>query len=182
MEEELIKRYNDGLWLFFACTIAFLLVVLTLFLMRNKLLQNVDKSFLSKILLYFIIFIFLLIDLSFAFRLSLYVKDYEAVNRGEFEYITATVIDYGRAVSVGGDIAVDTHYHYPIVKDIDSDYLIKLDCIGTELSETYTFIYLKNSRVALIVEQVDHEQGCPEDVKGTSDCQGDVILVNVKGT
>ncbi|HRY78154.1 MAG TPA: hypothetical protein P5154_05260 [Candidatus Izemoplasmatales bacterium] len=100
---------------------------------------------------YFGILLFVLVACVFSgIRFQLFFRDYRSVEERDFQTITGTVVDYGRAVS-SGDITSETFYSEPIVRDNDTGDEIRLDCSGTSWDETYTFLYLENTRLAVIV-------------------------------
>ncbi len=150
MEEDLITRFYHLFWLYLAATMTFLLFIIFLVFIRKNLLRKFRNSRIGWTSYLGILLFVLAAGVFSGMNLQLFVRDYRSVQERDFHTVTGTVVDYDRAVSVG-DIATTTMYYDPIVRDSDTGDEIKLDCIGTNRDQTYTFLYLENTRLAVII-------------------------------
>ena len=122
-----------------AIIVLFIIMVLT-FIIKNK--------FKNKSALYVSLLVILGFFIYFTIKFIPYAKDYKKVKNNLYYTVTGIVIDYGKARSIG-DIASEIKYYYPIIEDTDGNH-IQLDVNGTELNQTYTFIYLEHSKLAVL--------------------------------
>lgn len=60
------------------------------------------------------------------------------------------MIGYNKREAIG-DIAVTYKYSQPII--IGDDNQVILEVNDTELNKTYSFIYLKHTKIAIIIEE-----------------------------
>ena len=80
--------------------------------------------------------------------LIIYLMDLKSVRANTFAEITGTVIHYKPNQGVDTGKQVDDH---PTIQEIGSDKKIKLLVLkGTKINETYTFIYLKHSKIGVV--------------------------------
>lgn len=75
-------------------------------------------------------------------------KDFKSVKNKDFETITGIVIKYTYVRE--GNSPRDPIQLRPIIKDLDSDFEIILNVNGTKLNQTYNFIYLPYTHIAVI--------------------------------
>lgn len=152
-ENELISSFYESLWLCFIGAIMFFVLVVVMLIFRNKLLKRFNATTISKIVLYVIAFFIFVCGICFSVIAFKYSKDLKYVKQRGFCTITGTVVGYSRAVSAG-DIASTIIYYGPIIREIDSGNTIRLNVQNTELGKSYTFIYLPNSHLAVIVSEL----------------------------
>ena len=146
-ENELISNFYFGFWLYFAAVISLIAVILLLIIFRGKILLHFNQSNISKVFLYSIIGILLIVNTIFSIKFTTYCLDIDAVRNRNFEVLTDTVIDYTKTTYFeNGTVG----YFGPIIKIEGSEETIKLNVGPTELNKTYTFIYLKHTKVARI--------------------------------
>jgi hypothetical protein len=73
----------------------------------------------------------------------------QTVRTKEFSYITGEVIGYNKREAIG-DIAVTYKYSRPIIFDGENRVILEVN--DTELNKTYSLIYLKHTKMAIIIE------------------------------
>jgi glucan phosphoethanolaminetransferase (alkaline phosphatase superfamily) len=146
-ENELISNFYFGFWLYFAAVIALISVIILLIIFREKILLHFSQTNISKVFLFSIIGILFMVNAFFSIKFTTYCLDIDAVRNRNFEVLTGTVIDYTKA-TYNENGTVD--YFGPIIKIEGSEETIILNVGPTELNKTYTFIYLKHTKVARI--------------------------------
>ena len=85
----------------------------------------------------------------FVIRFIPYWKDFKVIKQKEFETITGTVIKYTYIREENNPN--DPIQLIPIVKEVDSEKQINSNVIGTKLYRKYTFLYLPNTHIAIII-------------------------------
>ena len=151
-KKNLIERFNQEFIIF---TILLILMVialcLTVILYAKKYKTITKKTKISvPILLAFLIFltfILMVIDIK-------YIKDLEYVKTGEFYQIEGEFIGYAKSVSNGDDLTVTQSW--PIMKENATNKTVSLNAFNSnqniEIGESYTIIYLPNTKLATIVQ------------------------------
>lgn len=94
-----------------------------------------------------IVMIFSLIELYLLYVLITCLKDLKNVLKNHFEVITGRVIRYARnQADTGRQLN-----NYPIIQEVNSDKTIRLLVNkGTEINGTYTFYYLKHTKIGIV--------------------------------
>ena len=152
-ENELVNRFNQMFWLYLFGAVAFIIIAILIVVFKNKLLERLNKTTTSQVVLYIIAFFIIVIGIFFLIKTFNYSKDMKYVKNREFITITGTVEDYSRSVSVG-DIASEAVYYGPIIREEGTDKTIRLNVPGTELGKKYILIYLPNTHLAVIVNLI----------------------------
>jgi hypothetical protein len=147
-ENALINNFYIGFWLNLAVVIAIIISIVLLIIFKKKIFMKSNQSALSKVIFFSAIGLLFLVNTLFGFKFTLHCLDLKAVQNRNFETITGTVINYDKATSYENG-TVD--YSYPIIKIEGTDKTIILDAGQTELYKTYTFIYLKYTKIADII-------------------------------
>lgn len=146
MQEKLRKIFFKRFWI--ALTgglfgIAILVVVSVITLVNY--LKTYEKIYLP--LIFFAFFIGMIIGTLISIRP--FIKDWKAVKTNNFEKLTGSVIRF-RKVEHGGE-PPDTSY-YPIIAEAETGKEIELKIDSLHLGETYSFYYLKYTKLAIIIE------------------------------
>jgi hypothetical protein len=150
-EEQLIENFYARFWLYLVAAAVFIVIVVLMLVFRNKILAPYNKSATSKIVLYSVVILLCLVAASFGVRFAAYAADLDAAANREYIVVTGTVVGYRKAAdSENGE----TYYNEPIVEIRGTGEKIELDAFNTEINETYTFIYLKHSKLAVIKERL----------------------------
>lgn len=149
MESQLVRKFYEGMWINVLICFCILFVIILLTILRNKIIYYYENITLAKIIVYISILILLILEIVFVIRFIPYWKDFKVIKQKEFETITGTVIKY-TYIREGND-PNDPIQLKPIVKDINSGEQIKLLVTGTELNQMYTFMYLPNTHIAIII-------------------------------
>lgn len=146
-ESKLLEKFYSGFWIYLSGIILFVIFIGILTVFRKRLVKGDEtksrRIYLGSLLVSLCAMFF------FGFRLIPYLQDFEAAQNRRFEFVSGTVVDYGKAVNVG-DMAGEIRYYYPIVMDGDGTK-IKLDVMGTTLNESYEFVYLEHTKLAEIL-------------------------------
>ena len=153
MESQLIRKFYEGIWVNVLVCFSILFVIILLTIFRKKIIYYYENIALSKIIVYSLILVLLIVEVVFIIKFIPYCKDLKVVKQKDFETITGTVVEY-TYIREGND-PNDPIQLKPIVKDINSDMKIQLNVTGTNLYHTYKFIYLPNTRIAVIVPADD---------------------------
>lgn len=152
-ENELIHRFNQIFWLYLFGAVVFIIMAILLVIFKNKLLEKFNKTIISQMVLYGIACFIFVVGIFFSIITYSYSKDIKYVKQREFVALTGTVEDYSRAVSIG-DIATEALYYGPIIREEGSVKTIRLNVPEAKLGKRYTFIYLPNSHLAVIVGEI----------------------------
>ena len=139
-ETKLASKFYHIFGIYLTAIIVLFMIMVITFIIKNK--------FKNKSALYVSLLVILGFFIYFTIKFIPYAKDYNNVKNNLFYTVTGIVIDYGKARSIG-DIASEIKYYYPIIEDTDGNH-IQLDVNGTELNQTYTFIYLEHSKLAVL--------------------------------
>lgn len=146
MKEKLIKKFYHRF--FSSCIISTICVVIFTILIIYSIYNDekfLVRFFLVSFLIFFLIIIFL--------ELRKCVLDLLAIKNGDFKIITGIVIKI-KEVDEGGDVTVI--HHYPIVRDDETGQEIKLDAQGCLKGCRYTFLYLKHTKLAVVIEDISN--------------------------
>ena len=146
-ENKLIKWFNDGIYVHLMVIIGFLLVIILLFIFRKKLLNDFQNTKGSIVGFYLIISALILTICYFGYWLTLCELDKEEVENRQFEIATGTVTRYFGVRE--GNSPTDPIYNGGVI-ETESGEIIRLYIRDIEVDETYTFIYLKQTRLAVV--------------------------------
>lgn len=149
-ESKLINKFYDEFWLLIIGISILTVIIILLLIFRNKIIS--DDNVRSKGVYYFIMIVCVVFNGWLIYTFTPYGQDMKDVRSNEFNYITGEVIGYNKRKAIG-DIAVSYKYYQPIVIDDDGNQII-LEVNNTELNKTYSFIYLKHTKIAIII--VEH--------------------------
>lgn len=142
--------------MFYGYLIASILVTLTIFafIIFSKVFIRRTKHFIvSPVFTFWLILaIGFVIDSYLLFNFNFAVGDLNTVNDGGYEVVIGEVIGYKRG-GEGNDGL--NHSNHPIIQPLDSEESITLNALNTELGEIYTFYYLENTKIAVIIEDIN---------------------------
>ncbi len=101
----------------------------------------------TEIALSVILGIFSLVEIYLLYVLITCLKDLNNVKKNNFEVITGRVIRYARnQADTGRQLN-----NYPIIQEVNSDKTVRLLVNkGTEINGTYTFHYLKHTKIGIV--------------------------------
>ncbi|MDL2292470.1 hypothetical protein LJC17_02640 [Acholeplasma sp. OttesenSCG-928-E16] len=149
MANKSIKGLKMQYFIFLVFSIVFNMIMITVIVL---LAMNRDGLFgmeqnVSSIISYVGIGISALAEIYLVYRCIICFKDLNSVRNNTFEEITGTVIRYAKNESETGQQLND----HPIIKEVDSEKTIKLFVSkGTRIQGTYTFIYLKHTKIGIV--------------------------------
>jgi hypothetical protein len=149
MEENLIKRFNQGFWGYLVFTILMLLLIVVIIVLRKKILGTKPEIYRKVIFIASIITI-LFVGLLWGLRFSQYACDYSNVRNKNFQMVSGTVIGYSRGTFYDNG---STEHYDPIILIDGTNNKIILSVFETKLNEHYTFIYLENTKIAEIYNE-----------------------------
>lgn len=135
------RRYYIHLCLYIVFAIGFVVALILLAIYRN--------AFSIEFIPYLLIAIFSIAEIGFLYTLISYFKDFHRVRRNIYDEITGTVIRYKRNQDPESGQQINTR---PTICAINSNKEIEI-CVTegmTQLNETYTFIYLKHTRIGVV--------------------------------
>lgn len=135
------RRYYIQLCLYIVFAIAFAVALILLAIYRN--------AFSIEFIPYLLIAIFSIAEIGFLYTLISYLKDFDRVRKNIFDEITGTVIRYKRNQDPESGQQINTR---PTICESDSNKEIEIYITEgmTQLNETYTFIYLKHTRIGVV--------------------------------
>jgi len=151
--EEYIKQLKTIYFIeYLLKTLLFLVAVLSLILIVKTFYNSiVTKDKTENIVIKFIISMGLLFTMIWLIpQIVNYTKDLNSVVNNEFEEITGTVFKYEKN-------EIDAGFqsnNFPNIKSLDGSTVIILYVKNkTEINKTYTFVYLKHSKIGVIKKQ-----------------------------
>lgn len=148
--------YDKFYQIFYGYLIASILVTLTIFafIIFSKAFIRRTKHFVVSPTFTFclILVIAFVMDGYLLFNFNLAVGDLNTVKDGGYEIVIGEVIGYTRG-GEGNDGL--NHSNHPIIQPLDSEESITLNVLNTELNEIYTFYYLENTKIAVIIEDTN---------------------------
>ncbi len=150
-QEQLISKFYEGLLLHIGLSIAFTLLIIILLWMKSSVLERLHNYPGSKLVLYCVLGVLAVVNLIFILQTHIYVSDLNYINNGDFSSLDGVVVGYNRGEAIG-DIVTETRYYDPIILKDGTGERIVLKVVGTELNEHYTFLYLPNTKLAVIIE------------------------------
>jgi hypothetical protein len=148
-QSKLINKFYEGFWLLIIGVSILTVIIILLLIFRSKIING--DNIRSKGAYYFIMIVCVVFNGWLIYTFIPYVQDMSDVRSKEFNYITGEVIGYNKRKAIG-DIAVSYKYAQPIVIDDDRNQTI-LEVNNTELNKTYSFIYLRHTKIAIIIEE-----------------------------
>jgi len=164
MEKQLARLFFRGFWIaIIICFTAITIMTMVVFESWNKYVQGELKL----IVTFLSIGLLVIITIISIVGILPGIRDFSAVRKRNFEKMNGTIIRY-RRVQHGGE--PPTHSWHPIVRDSTTgkeieltilnrrekevrNPLTKKDEIAPEFYGTYNFIYLKNTKLAVIDKQ-----------------------------
>lgn len=152
-ESKLVSKFYDVFWLLIISITILTVLVIILLIFRGKIISN--DNIRSKGAFYFGIIMCLTFNGWLLFKFVPYGQDLQYVRTKEFSYVTGEVIGYNKREAIG-DIAVTYKYSQPII--IDGENQVVLEVNDTELNKMYSFIYLKHTKIAIIIEELVNRQ------------------------
>ena len=158
-EQELFKRFYGGLVLWIILITASLTIIVLSLIFRKRIIayNNRVSSFRAVpdkgFWLYITLAVVAVGCAFFTYKLIPHFQDLSAVKAESFEVFTGEVIGYAK-VNYGTDSG--TTYKNPKIKDSEGKTIVlNLKYWTTELNKTYTFIYLKHTRLAVVKESIE---------------------------
>ncbi|MDD4000038.1 MAG: hypothetical protein PHX62_03995 [Bacilli bacterium] len=132
-------------------TIVFIIIMVTGIILvivnKNSISIGANELF-NYILIYGLIILCSIGTLIFLRELIKYSKDFKAVKNGQFEEVTGTIIKFAKNQDPDSGRQINC---IPIIKISNSDETIRLKInYFTKIGETYTFIYLKHTKMGAI--------------------------------
>lgn len=142
MQEKLRKKFFKKFWINLSIMSlgVIILIIVSSITLVNYLKTN-EKIYLPLIFFAFLFGMFIATLIS----IRPFIKDWKAVKTNKFEKLTGSVIRF-RKVEQGGE-PPSTEY-YPIIAEMETGKEIELKIDGLKLGETYTFLYLRNTKLA----------------------------------
>lgn len=150
-QEELLQIYYKELWIFLGLCIFFTILIAVLVLLRNIYLKNAPNLRLSKSVYYGNIALLFVFNVLVMLRSYVYIEDLNHVINRDFLTIEGEVVGYTPGELIGDILRDDCCYDSIIVMEGTGERLV-LKVFGTELHEHYTFLYLPNTKIAVIVD------------------------------
>jgi len=156
MDELIIDKYYEGLWLFgISAFVMLILTIVVVFIRKHFLNTKHGRGYGIGVIIVILTFTISIFGYS-SYELYTYFLDYETVKDEQFESITATLEGYVR-INEGND-PNDPIVTGPIFLNKTTGEKIILKVHGYELNvdsvgETYQIIYLPNSRIAVILNE-----------------------------
>jgi hypothetical protein len=149
IESKLMNRFFVEFWLLIIGIALLSLVIFLLLIFISKIIsRGVVKNHGS---LFFIMIICMFFNGWLIYTFIPYGQDRNDVRLKDFSYISGEVVGYNKRVAIG-DIAVSYRYSQPIIVDDDGNQII-LNANNTELNRTYSFIYLRKTKIAFIIDE-----------------------------
>lgn len=148
IESRLINKFYEGFWLLIIGLSIFTVIIILLLIFRSKIISG--DNIRSKGVYFFIMIVCVFLNGWLIYTFIPYGQDISDIQSKEFGYITGEVIGYNKRKAIG-DIAVTYKYSQPII--IDGENRVVLEVNDTELNKIYNFIYLKHTKIAIIIEE-----------------------------
>lgn len=147
-ESKLVSKFYDVFWLLMISITVLTVLFILLLIFRGKIIS--DDNIRSKGIYYFVMIVCLIFNGWLIYKFVPYGQDLQYVRSKEFSYITGEVIGYNKREAIG-DIAVTYRYSQPIITDGDNRVILEVN--DTELNKTYSFIYLRHTKIAIIIKE-----------------------------
>jgi|GEM_PF-1567167 len=151
-EDKLINDFYIEFWIYFGCTIVFAVMLLLIILFRHKFINDphYKEPDTGKIVFTFFVLLISSCLVFFSYKFVVFSFDLQDVKQRNFEEITATAIRYSWVGEYSSP--KKPSYGFPIFEIAGTGEKIKLSVGLIKLRETYKLIYLKNSKLARVVE------------------------------
>lgn len=146
-EFKLTSRFYEVFWFLLISIIVLSIVCILLLIFRTKIISN--DNIRGKGIFYFSLIACLFFNGWLIYKFIPYGQDLQTVRTKEFSYITGEVVGYNKREAIG-DIAVTYKYSQPIIFDGENRVILEVN--DTELNKTYSLIYLKHTKMAIIIE------------------------------
>lgn len=149
MENKLKRQFYIGFLLLIMVDIIVISICLSMTIITLLKYFNEKLELIWSIIASILLILFLIIC---TFGTLPHFRDLPSVRQGKFKTTTGFIKRY-RKIEHGGEPPT-TNYH-PIVKDNNTGELNELVVNGIELGKQYTFLYLKYTKIAVIVKEDD---------------------------
>ena len=153
-EQELSKRFYDGLILWIALVIVSLTIIVLSLIFRKRIIAydnsvNPPRSGIASkgLYVYIIIAIIAVGCAFFTYKLIPYFQDLSAIKTGNYEVFAGEVIEYTK-VNYSTESGIT--YKNPKIKDSEGKTIVlNLKYRTTETNKSYKFLYLKHTKLAV---------------------------------
>ncbi|MFA6662058.1 MAG: hypothetical protein WCS56_03365 [Bacilli bacterium] len=149
MKPENKLKMNYFVLLVFNNIMIIVMIIGTIMIVKNRdsISLNNNEVF-ENVVFYVLIILISCCTLLFLKESIKYWKDIGAVMSNKFETIIGKVVKFAKNLNVDSGYQINS---VPIIKQIDSDDLVKLRLdTFTKIGETYTFIFLKSTKLGTI--------------------------------
>ena len=150
-EQTLVNDFHIGLIMYTCAVVAIVAVSVIMAIYGVKIFKNGGLDNHVKKVVFICFFCLVIVGLIFlSIKLSLYIKDFDAVKEREFCVFTGEVIGYTYIKE--GNSPQDPILGRPIFQNQKNGEKIVLSVGPTELNKIYTVMYLENTKLAVIIE------------------------------
>lgn len=148
-EAELIDKFYAGFSFYIIIAFVFIAMLIVVLAFRKRFLKAASEASNSKAVYWVIVGITALFIAFFAFKSVCYFMDLKIVKDRNFEKQQATVIGYSYMLE--GNDPEDPILGKPVFKISNTGETITLNTGPVEFNQTYWIIYLKHSKIGVII-------------------------------